>query len=524
MLERAGPPAATGPRLRVPRFLRGGVLALALGLGAAAGAAASPPCTYYAAPVREDGGRVPEGEPYAMSFAVGTPDKPIPVSDFWARKLVKPGTVLCLKDGEYRGARSMIDPTPGRFAGEAGARVVVRAMHDGRVWIDGEFERAPLRLKGHDYWTVEGLNLYNSRGSVVGVAGLPQTEKSDQVPTHHVVLRRLVAWRDYLPYGSQQENDPIGGANVHVYDLADVSDVLLEDCAGFGWARKVFQNYRSKRVVMRRDWARWDGRHPYKGGNKFAFACSYTAYDALCENLIATVGSVRDSAAQPDDYQPAVYLIATDGVRTGMRWLEPRDRDRFDLGLRILGSLAYVPPESHYQRVTGFLLGGITYPSKGIKGVLMADSVSAVGTPAKTAAVLNDCDDDPQQHPDGCSWLRHSDRARAPLRLEHVTLIAARKRRARLGKDWLQEDVQTRSWNARGDVYRGSSDGASLCHRWVDGRETAAPLWPWPMQERIRQATQRSTWQAADVMGEISALFGPPPPECSASAEEAAPE
>ncbi len=485
-------------------------------LGVAGPSLAETPCTYYAAPLEEDGGRVPEGQPYAVRFAIGTPDEPIPVSDFWNRKLVKPGTVLCLMDGEYRGKRSMIRPIPDQFAGESGARVVVRAVNDGRVWIDGEFQHSPLRLEGHHYWTVEGINLYNSRGPAVGISGHGQNGDKDQVPIRHVVLRRLVGWRDFLPFGTESEYDEAGGKNIHIFSIADASDVVVEDCAGFGWARKIFQNYRSKRVVFRRNWARWDGRYPYQGGNKFAFSCSYTAYDAICENLIATVGGSRDDAAQPADYAPGVHLIATDGVSVGMRWIEPGNRDPFDLRLRILGSLAYAPSDAVLTRVTGMLIGGNVYPSKGQKGVTISDSVAAIGNTEKPSATLQNCDDDPEEHPDGCSWLLMDDRAKAPLRVEATTLIAAAVPPTRIGKDWKLDDVIARPWERRGDIYRSANGGTPLCHRYVDGRETPLPLWPWPMQDRILEATQRSAWSTADVMGEISALFGEPPAECTA--------
>ena len=487
-------------------------------------AQAKMPCTYFAAPLAGEGGKVPEGEPFAARYNVGTPDQPIIVSDFWNRKLVKPGTVLCLKDGEYRGKRSMIQPTPGQFAGQPGSRVEIRAVHDGHVWIDGEFQHGPLRLSGHHYWTLEGLNLFNSRGPVVGIAGRKQKGEQDQEPTHHVILRRIVAWRDYIPYGAQDDYEAIGGHNVHIFSLADVSDVLVEDCAGFGWARKIFENYRAKRTVFRRNWARWDGRYPYRKANKFAFACAYRAYDTICENLIATVGGSRDRAAQPESYSPSVHLIATDGsADLSTRWLEPPDRDVHNIGLRIYGSLAYAPPGGVYSTVTGFHIGGSVYPSKGLKGVLIENSVGHVANTTKFAASLMNCDDDPQEHPDGCSWELKDDRGQAPLLLRRVTLVGGRQPPIRIRQDWRQEDVRSFGLSQDVDIYRGTRGPAALCKRYVDGRQTPLPLWPWPMNDRILGATERSIWPTAHVMSEITANFGPPPPECTAASPASAP-
>lgn len=502
-----------------------GVFALLLGplVLAAADARAATPCTYFAAPVLEDGGKAPEGEPYASRFGVGTPDDPITVRGFWDRNLVKPGTVLCLKDGEYRGRDSMIQPPVGAPSGEPGARVVIRAVHDGAVWIDGEFERRPVHLDRLSYWTVRGLNLYNSRGPVVTISGRPESGAKDegqsQEPSHHIVLSRIVAWRDYIPYGSLAEYDEAGGSDVHIFRLRDVADTVIEDCAGFGWARKVFENHRSKRVVIRRSWARFDGRYPYKGGNKFAFSCAHEGYDALCENLIATVGGSHDLSAQSASYAPGVHLIAADGsAPIDARWLEPAGRDAFSLGLRILGSLAYVSPDARFTRVGGYQVGGNVYPSKGVKGVHIGDSVAAIGSARKRAATLSNCDDDPAKHPDGCSWQLKDDKAKAPLELQDVTLMGAHVPPTRIRSDWQQTGARELGWGASVDVYQGRGGGASLCHRYVDGKETKLPLWPWPMQDRIRVASERSAWPTADVMGDLTSLFGAPPPACTGTA------
>jgi hypothetical protein len=476
-------------------------------------AAAETPCSYYAAPFRGGGGRVPAGEPYATRKAPGTAEEPFRIFDFWKRKLVEPGAVLCLKDGLYRGKHSMIRPPSGDLSGKPGQPVEVRAVNDGQVWIDGEFEHRPLDIR-YSYWTVAGLNLYNSIGPAVSVAGGKQTDDRDQVPIHHVTLRRLVGWRDFIPYGSLEDYEEIGGHNLHIFSIADATDVLVEDCAGFGWARKIFQNYRSHRVTFRRSWARWDSRYPYTKSNKFAFACSYKGYDALCENLIATVGGSNDPAAMPPSYEPTIHLIATDrGADPIDHWLDPPDRDRHAIKLRIFGSLAYTRPGARFTDVSGFHIGGSGYPHKGQKGVRIENSVAVIYTTGKPALQLQACKDDEKKHPDGCSWKQKDDRATSPLVVERVTVVSSREYPISVKKDWRQQDLVVLAPGAKIDIYHGG--GASLCHRTVDGRETREPLWPWPMQDRIKAASERSKWATADVMGELTEMFGPPPPDCT---------
>jgi hypothetical protein len=74
----------------------------------------------------------------------------------------------------------------------------------------------------------------------------------------------------------------------------------------------------------------------------------------------------------------------------------------------------------------------------------------------------------------------------------------------------------------------GSGGGANLCYRW----DTTTPLWPWPMNERIRAATAaagaytgpcptcaggRAERTATDVNADIETLLGPIPDSCKRS-------
>ena len=492
------------------------IVALAGGLFLSAEeATAEAACTHYAAPFTAEGGRVPAGKPTASRKAPGSARDPYTVSEFWRQGHARPGAVLCLQDGLYRGPHSMIAPRKkDDVHGTAAAPVVVRALNDGEVWIDGERAHGTIRLQ-HDYWTVSGVNAFNSKGPALAIRGAKQLDERDQRPIRGIVLRRIVAWRDFIPYGSREDYDAVGGANVHVVDIADAKDILLEDCAAFGSGRKIFQVYRSQRVTLRRNWARWDGRYPYEKGNKFAFACSYKSYDVLCENLIATAGGSRDPSAMPATYLPGLHLIATDGTKGGMRWVEPQGRDPHNLGLRILGSIAYVPPGARFQNVAGFHIGGSGFPHKGQKGVVIENSVAYVPSEGKYAVQLQDCKDDPEKHPEGCSWSRKDGRERAPVVVERVTALGGKPGAVRIEKDWRKKAVRVVSKGTRVDPYRARGDGAAICTRIVDGRSTDEPLWPWPMQERILAATQYSNWETADVMRELRDLFGDPPTECT---------
>ena len=74
-----------------------------------------------------------------------------------------------------------------------------------------------------------------------------------------------------------------------------------------------------------------------------------------------------------------------------------------------------------------------------------------------------------------------------------------------------------------------TTTGANLCKRWVGGVQTTQPLWPWPMNDRIKDATAaagsysgpcpgcvggRKIRTAIDVTGDIEGLLGPIPQIC----------
>ncbi|MGH9895686.1 MAG: hypothetical protein ACREA0_27620, partial [bacterium] len=58
--------------------------------------------------------------------------------------------------------------------------------------------------------------------------------------------------------------------------------------------------------------------------------------------------------------------------------------------------------------------------------------------------------------------------------------------------------------------------GANLCYRYTDGVRTMTPLWPWPMNQRILEATTASGHTPVDVTAEIELLLGPIPAQCRA--------
>ena len=457
--------------------------------------------------------------------ARGTSERPIQIAEFWER--AKPGDTLCLKDGIYLGRQSEIAPPEG-LSGRAGAPITVRAENDGGALIDGGFRtepkgRVPVRLMSNDYFVLEGFDVGYSHKGVISIAGGYSKEgakngfsAANWDPIEHVTLRRIVAWDANPRFDDYHKckRDPDcsvsrkagWNANYHVIGITTAKDVLLEDVAAFGTGRKIFQVFLSERVTIRRAWGRWEGN---AATHTQTFSCAYRSYDSLCENVLATWSGEKQD--------PEINIHGQLKSLLGMDWFKPTDRflprDPFDSGMRIFGALAYLPP-------------GVTLPPENLvavgygKGQHLRDIVaySGAGNSSLRTISLTDC-----MKRVSCSWNKGATQEDAPLVAERLTAITEKGRIA-IAKGWSAGPgarprvEQPRLAGRVPNVWTG--EGARLCHRYIDGVLTDTPLWPWPMNERIRRATSYARGTATDVQADIEALLGEIPAICRRSDEE----
>ena len=70
---------------------------------------------------------------------------------------------------------------------------------------------------------------------------------------------------------------------------------------------------------------------------------------------------------------------------------------------------------------------------------------------------------------------------------------------------------------APGENIFNTSRGANLCYQYKDGNLTNQPLWPWPMNQRIKDALVQSGRASVDVTATIQKLFGTIPAACTKS-------
>lgn len=452
-----------------------GVIALGLALQLVPLAARAD--TFYASP-SGGGDGLSEGTPFQLS-------------DFFG--LAAPGDVLVLLDGHYTGDDSMIAP-PENLAGAEGNPITVRAQHDGAVDIDGEDARHPINLLYTDWWVVEGVNAHNAGGE-----GLNNSVVSISYSSH-CILRRIVAW------------DAEDG-NTNVFGVHHGDHNLVEDCAGFGVARKVFSNAQEGNfTTFRRCWGRWEGSHVE--GPKNTFSIAYNSYDGLLENCIGTWDSVRmresytvtDYFGVPGDsfenyeVQAAQGIFSHAGNDTGY---PPEAR------ARVLGSLSYIPRDARFSNSFRVWFGPLTMY---LPEIQIYDMITVV-EPGGENDVYYPFHLEPNGTP-GASTATN------------ITAIGAAD--MSVSDEWTMTNVYNShtcdgiiagGGNVLNPSIAGVTGGGTMMNRIVDGELTSESLWPWPMNQRILDAMAAAGRTPVDVTrtafelcgGTLPAEFTPEP-------------
>jgi hypothetical protein len=85
----------------------------------------------------------------------------------------------------------------------------------------------------------------------------------------------------------------------------------------------------------------------------------------------------------------------------------------------------------------------------------------------------------------------------------------------RIASFWKPSNIfQGTAFPVPGSIFT-SPTYARICKRYQDGQLTNQPLWPWPMNQRIKEATGASGRAPIDVTQTIKNMFGLIPNECT---------
>jgi hypothetical protein len=434
---------------------------MVLGLGVAS-LSAQPvsSCDFYASPLGQGDGKSPE--------------RPFRVERFWQSSA--PGATLCLLDGTYTDADSMVTPPPG-LNGSPGKPITISALHDGKVLIDAQGKRLPVHLLRNDWFVIEGLNACCASGTVVGV------DRSS-----HNVIRRVAAW------DAADGNHTIFGVHYGEHNL-------LEDVAGWGIARKIYESsQRGDFTTIRRAWGRWEGSHVT--GPKVVYSLTYNNYSMLVENSIGTwSGEKMKESYVLLDYYGKPWVGRLEGTYQNHDVNQPYGvfgidalKDDKNAKARLLGSIAYIRASDSFKAPQ----------------LVFATNLDSVEI-ADTLAYI-----EPDSYPRVKTFGLYGLPAGATsLLARNITSLGGAG--AFIGNQWETRNVLQGSslavYGPTESAYK-TTRGANLCYRYVDGLLTREPLWPWPMNQRIIAAMRQSGRSPVDVTATVEAMIGAIPTEC----------
>jgi hypothetical protein len=418
-------------------------------------------CTHYASPAGGGSGT--------------SASSPFKISNFWS--VAKPGHTLCLLDGEYTGSSSMINP-PRNLNGTASARITVRALNDGKVRINGQGSYYPVQLSYVNYFTVEGINASNSAGTVVSISN-----------SSNNIIRRVAAW------------DAADG-NYTIFGIHYGSYNLLEDVAGWGIARKIYESsYDGNYTTIRRAWGRWEGSHVV--GPKMTYTLAYNNYNMLVENALGTWSGERMKQTYTLlDYSGKPWTGNGAGTYTNYGVDQPYaifGIDRADgskiMNTKLLGSIAYVRASDRFHAPQ------LVFSTK-------LDSIKV----ADTAAYVQ-----PGSYADKRRFALYNLQTATGVNLVAQNLTGVGGTASYYGSEWKTSSISEGSLLTSVANVFGTVSGARLCYRYKDGTLTNEPLWPWPMNQRILEATAQSGRVPVDITATIQSLFGTIPDACKLS-------
>jgi hypothetical protein len=92
------------------------------------------------------------------------------------------------------------------------------------------------------------------------------------------------------------------------------------------------------------------------------------------------------------------------------------------------------------------------------------------------------------------------------------------------GSEWKKSAIADGALlSAVGGLFTAPATGANLCYQYQDGALTTKPLWPWPMNQRIIEATAQSGRAAVDVTATVEKLLGTIPAACKSTTTSSSP-
>ena len=440
-----------------------------------------------------------------------------------AIRQLNPGDTLILGDGVYKQTLGLnnVHGTPDNY-------ITIKAENDGQAIIDGERHlgwdggRQTMIISNSSYVNIEGIFAKDCFGNDT-YTGQCHTVHIWE-PSHHINFRRVTAMSGY-------------SARFAISDNPTTHHILFEDCAAYGEGHYgIYIGPANHHITLRRFFSEW--KEYYNCG----WACNielYGGYDDIFENVVSFNTSDRDLPCWGTDW--------SDGQE---KWLPVHDFVFPGRNQKLLGSIAVNGKgdsfvltgtnDSTFENIVsinainketnheGFLINVSRPPfCSASTGNILNNFAWINNDPAaRGTAVFGERSDCPGVPGPSLtvknSFFQGNDSAYAFYKARNDSSIlnhshnrfssnisnlyyqtSAGENESRLDPNWNTAKygygayLMASKTNLAGQGENGETIGADVLYRYQDGVLTNEPLWPWPMEDRIKAESGISvTWES----------------------------
>ncbi len=415
----------------------------------------------------------------------------------------------------YRGTTDMIE-----VVSKSGITIRPAVGCEGKIDVDGQFARVPVHLGSVTNTVVEGINAHSSSVETLYINGTGSNIK----------IYRSIFW------------DSPMDQNLHIIGIHGTNnDILLEDVAAFGAGRKAFQPSQGpSRVTCRRCYLEPNGTS-YSGPGVGTIA--YASTFIRLENVIGTISN----ESMPQSY---TSTYTAEGTHAHGETFNNGTRD-YEIDL-LQSFVSHGQSGTSGTAVNASVFGSIFYGRQTLaRPFAWTGNASGVAGSLQGMFFLHDLisnvtvrDVIVAFHPgnaafSGVKAIQSSGAVNNnTITFTNVTTLGGVGNSIGTSqtKTNVVQSTATSVINGVPTIFTGSTNpwtgttGAQVCFRYVDGAKTNTPLWPWPMQDRIKEASGyagayagpcntscvggRIAHRQIDVMADIQAMFGQIPTTC----------
>lgn len=387
------------------------------------------------------------------------------------------GQVVCLLSGTYAGTNQVINLT-GRTC-SASSPLVIRAIHDGQVLIDGQNARIPINHDASSSGVViAGINATRSSGAIADIRGGEAT------------LYRVVGYdNEAAPIFQTDGVMARGPSEINQSGDSTAHNILFDQTVAFGPFHTGYFISEAEQVSVRNSFGRYRCTTSTQPKNVIA---SHHVKDSRYEDNIATWAEELSDCAAASVTQKTRFV----GHELEERWATDELHQEFlgnvilieqiDSGVASFGFRYNQERFATFKHNAGWIQPGASHAAVNLFDLGNSDVTCGPGTAVGA-----------------CNFFAENNTA---VHNGTAPTFAA---------DWVSaaNEVDASPRETSTNVWATDSVGANLCQKFVNGLR-AGPRWPHPMNQRTIDAMTTYGIPPYDITAKIETAFGAIPAEC----------